>query len=326
MYFEFFFVLLITASLTFVLMKGLYQFGVHDVPNTRSSHQKVTPRGGGIAFVIVIGCLFYLYDFAWALLALIPIAFISLWDDVFSNASIKVRLAVQLAGSIYGLLWVLEANNELSILTITGLIFFVGITIFAVWLINLVNFMDGIDGIVAIEFISAFIIMALILEFIFLEHEYAKFYILISASLMGFLVLNWSPAKVFMGDVGSVFLGAVLVIVIGLSSLVDILLLYSWLILMGVFIVDATYTLAYRFFSKNNVFEAHRSHGYQIASRHLKSHAKVSILVLGINLVWLGPWAWFTATQTIQPYIAIISAYSLLIFIAYKLKAGSTNQ
>ena len=113
----------------------------------------------------------------------------------------------------------------------------------------------------------------------------------LAASVAGFLVWNWPPARIFMGDAGSGFLGLCLGAVGWASVVTGRVTIWVWLILLGVFIVDATVTLLRRLLRGAQVAHAHRSHAYQRLSRKYGSHLRVTMGVLCINLFWLGPCA-----------------------------------
>lgn len=125
-----------------------------------------------------------------------------------------------------------------------------------------------------------------------------------------------------MGDAGSGFLGIALGILTLAAALVEPQLLWSWLILLGVFIVDATYTLIRRLARGDKVYEAHRSHAYQYASRRYGAHLPITLAVLLINVLWLAPWAVFVALEYVDGFVGLICAFVPLIALAVKYKAG----
>lgn len=145
---------------------------------------------------------------------------------------------------------------------------------------------------------------------------------LLAAAVTGFLFWNFPPARIFMGDAGSGFLG---VIIGGLSlqaAWVSPQLFWGWLILLGVFIVDATLTLLRRLLRGDKVYEAHRSHAYQYASRHYGRHLPVTLAVGGINIFWLLPLALLVAAGKIDGMLALLIGYLPLAFLALRFKAG----
>ena len=155
--------------------------------------------------------------------------------------------------------------------------------------------MDGIDGIAGIEALSATLSAGLLVIFVLGDHAIADINFLMSAAVAGFLIWNFPPAKIFMGDAGSGFLGLVLGALVLLNTHIAPQMLWVWLILLGVFIVDATYTLIRRLIRGDRIYEAHRSHAYQYASRKYGSHLPVTLAVLAINIFWLAPWSFAVA-------------------------------
>jgi Fuc2NAc and GlcNAc transferase len=119
----------------------------------------------------------------------------------------------------------------------------------------------------------------------------------LGAASLGFLAWNWPPAKVFMGDAGSAFLGFAFGSLALVTHALGALVIWSWLILLGVFLVDATVTLVRRLLRGERVYEAHRSHAYQHASRRLGSHRTVSVAVGVLNIAWLAPLALLAALR-----------------------------
>ncbi|MBV8146030.1 MAG: glycosyl transferase, partial [Gammaproteobacteria bacterium] len=160
-----------------------------------------------------------------------------------------------------------------------------------VWILNLFNFMDGIDGIAASE--ALFVVLAG--AWLTLGGANAKGLALVDLTLAaacgGFLVWNWPPAKIFLGDVGSGYLGYMIAVFALSAGRDDSVALWVWLILGGAFFVDATVTLLRRVARGERVHQAHRSHAYQWLARRWGSHRNVTLAVLAANVVWLLPWA-----------------------------------
>jgi len=157
------------------------------------------------------------------------------------------------------------------------------VVIAIVWMINLYNFMDGIDGIAGTEAIT---ILGAAAIFLWVQNSgLAAVCLLIIAAVLGFLIWNWPPAKVFMGDVGSGFLGFVFAVLAIWSENSGAVPLLIWLLLLGVFIVDATVTLVKRMAGGEKLYEAHRSHVYQLAVQAGYSHKQVTLTVLLINIM-----------------------------------------
>ena len=193
--------------------------------------------------------------------------------------------------------------------------------LYLVWLLNLYNFMDGIDGIASIEAICVCIGACLL----YLVGGYPQALwlpLLLAATVAGFLFWNFPPARIFMGDAGSGFLGIVLGLLALQAAWINPLLFWGWLILLGVFVVDATFTLVRRLLRGERVYEAHRSHAYQYASRQHGSHRRVSLSVAAINLGWLMPVALAVVALGLDGATGTIVAYFPLILLAIKYHAG----
>jgi Fuc2NAc and GlcNAc transferase len=197
--------------------------------------------------------------------------------------------------------------------------------IYLMWLLNLFNFMDGTDGIAASEAIFVCVAGAILNYHTLSDASFSAAAIILAASTFGFLIYNWAPAKMFMGDVGSGYLG----MVIGGLSLMAAKqrheLLWVWIILLAVFVSDATITLIRRLLRKQKPHVAHRSHAYQHLAIRLNSHAKVALLVLAVNIAWLLPIAFLVANKQLAGTIGVIIAYVPLLIAALLLGAGKDS-
>jgi Fuc2NAc and GlcNAc transferase len=125
-----------------------------------------------------------------------------------------------------------------------------------------------------------------------------------------------------MGDAGSGFLGIMLAGLLLWNTHLSPTLFWSWLIMLGIFIVDATLTLLRRLLQKKKVYEAHRSHAYQHATQHYGAHKPVTLSVLAINLLWLAPLAYLAGTGMVDGFLALIIAYIPLVILAFRWRAG----
>lgn len=313
-----------SVALTGLLRRYALAASLLDIPNARSSHSLPTPRGGGVAIVVVflLGIL-VLFKFGllttaalWALLgAGAWIAVVGFIDD-HQHIPARWRLLAHFIGAAWGLFW-LGGLPPLFGFDLAWLGYVLG-TFYLVWLLNLYNFMDGIDGLASIEALSV------CLGGVLLSGVSGQTYglILLIMAVAGFLIWNFPPAKIFMGDAGSGFLG----ITLGLFSLQAAnqvpQFFWSWLILLGVFIVDATWTLARRFLRGEKVYEAHRSHAYQFAARHYSAHKPVSLAVAAINIVWLLPIALWVGLGGLNALLGLAIAYLPLCFLVIHFKAG----
>ena len=313
----------------FVLSRDLL-----DRPNHRSSHSIPTPRGGGIAFVVsfLMAIFFLIYlglvSMPVALAVLCGgtlVAVVGVIDD-YKQVSAKLRFMVHfVAGAIA--LYCLGGMSSISIL---GYLIPGGIglnrlaLVYLVWLLNLYNFMDGIDGLAALEAITV-CTSAVILYLIKGNLSLIVLPLTLSASVAGFLWWNFPVARIFMGDVGSGFLGLILGVLSIQAAGVSEDLFFGWLILLGVFIVDATVTLLFRLFQGEKITEAHRTHAYQHATQHFGSHWKVSLGVCMLTICWLLPLAILVTRHVLQGFIGLLIAYIPLIVMAISLKAGRSQ-
>jgi Fuc2NAc and GlcNAc transferase len=197
--------------------------------------------------------------------------------------------------------------------------------IYLMWLLNLFNFMDGTDGIAASEAIFVCLAGAILNHHVLSGINHSAAAVILAASIFGFLLYNWSPAEIFMGDVGSGYLG----IAIGGLSLLAAKqqheLLWVWIILLAVFVSDATVTLIRRLLRKQKPHVAHRSHAYQHLAIRFGSHAKVSLLVLAVNVVWLLPIAFLVADKQLAGTTGVVVAYVPLLVTVLALGAGKDS-
>jgi Fuc2NAc and GlcNAc transferase len=302
-----------------------------DIPNARSSHSVPTPRGGGVAIVLAflaalpVLALANLLPWAvmWALLgAGAGVAVIGFLDD-HGHIPARWRLLGHFAAAIWALFWL----GGLPPLSLFGMSLDLGwlghalAAVYLVWLLNLYNFMDGIDGIASVEAICVCLGGGL-LYWLTGYMELATAPLLLALAVAGFLYWNFPPARIFMGDAGSGCLGLALGVLSLQAAWVAPELLWSWLILLGVFVLDATWTLIRRLLRGDKVYEAHRSHAYQHASRHFGKHLPVTLAVTGINLFWLLPIALWVGLGGVDGLLGLLLAYLPLVLLAVKFKAG----
>jgi Fuc2NAc and GlcNAc transferase len=298
-----------------------------DIPNIRSSHQAPTPRGGGIALAggivitLLIAWYFAYIDAAplyWLALPAGLISILGICDDLF-NLTIGIRLSVQFLLATIGVCFIGIDNDWPPVIRVLSLVIMI---LFIVWMINLYNFMDGINGLAALEAISVCIGMALIYRIQNANLDALYLLMIIAAGTSGFLFWNFPRAKLFMGDSGSLFLGLSLGLLTIQSLSINNYLCVAWLIMLGIFIVDASYTLFYRVITKQAFHQAHRTHAYQKIAMQLKSHTNTTIAAVAINLLWLLPIAIAAATTKLNAVMALVIAYAPLIFITQKYRAG----
>lgn len=292
-------------------------------PNDRDSHEGLIPHGGGVGIALVSmaagGLVVYFptsppipKEEGLRLLAILglalPLGVVGLVDDI-QHLSAKVRFGVQVA-VVSGLLVFLSELPGFSISpfflmegegfrvdgwVLLGLVLFAG-----VWWINLFNFMDGIDGLAGMQAVFMLVMGAGLAARPHPEvmvDPVCLLMLYVAAATIGFLWFNWPPAKIFMGDCGSTWLGFMIFAFALLSIQADRLSYAFWLVLAAVFVTDATVTLATRMLRGDRWYEAHCNHAYQRLSRRWKNGNKggqrsVTLLASAINLAWLAPLAW----------------------------------
>ncbi len=244
-----------------------------DAPNARSSHTVTTPRGGGTVFVLVpvLFSLFFLSELPSFLYFGIAVAAIGYWDDL-RGVSAKIRFLVHLLASGLWIALSLDPAQSLETLSVAAALLLV-----FVYSINTFNFIDGINGLLGLSTLVglAWMIVTAPASVNINTLQIAWAFALAIAAFLGF---NWTPAKVFMGDVGSGFLGFLapaLFVAIYSASFANLI---SFLILFSPIYVDCGITLLQRLSRGENIFQAHRSHFYQRLSRRWNSHSYVSII------------------------------------------------
>ena len=324
------------SSLLFTALLRRYALArnVLDIPNARSSHQQPTPRGGGVAIVLSL------------LTALPVLAVFELFSPMQAMLLASAGLLIAVVGFIddhqhipagWRLLWhfsaaslVVWACDGLPALTFFGHSVDLGLfgdvltVVAVVWLINLTNFMDGIDGIASVQAISLALALSL-LPWLLTDSAVAPLPLLMAGAVAGFLYWNYPPARIFMGDAGSGFLGLMMAALILLAAQQDPRWFWSGVLLYACFIVDATYTLVIRLSRGKKLYEAHRSHAYQIASRRFGSHKPVTLYLLGFNLLILWPLAYAVGAGALDGALAVLMVYLPLVVLVRYLRAGQDD-
>ncbi len=308
---------LATWLATWLVLRELRRRAILDKPNRRSSHRVPTPRGAGLAVVPVVLV-------AWAIIAsrdesltglgaVLPAAMLLAlvsWLDDLRGLTAAIRLLVQIAAVAAGLAVLppesLIFNGFLPVLmdrVLAALIW--------LWFVNLFNFMDGIDGITGIELASIGTGLAVLGMMAGVPEARGLLAVVLVGASIGFLAWNWSPARIFLGDVGSVPLGYLS----GWLLLQTALAGYWWAaaILPLYYLTDATATLLRRLARGEKIWEAHREHYYQRAVQGGLSHRQVSLRIIATNLVLItaaamtpkiGAWATLPAMGAVVVLIA----------------------
>jgi Fuc2NAc and GlcNAc transferase len=194
--------------------------------------------------------------------------------------------------------------------------------LYVAWIINLTNFMDGIDGLAASEAVTVSCGGALLYALAGAPADAVALPVVFAGAACGFLIWNRPPAAVFMGDVGSGFVGLLLAAMSLHASTVSPSLFWGWLILLGTFVVDASITLMRRAVRAERVYEAHRTHAYQHAAVRWRTHGRITLAVVAINAFWLLPLACLVVLEKIDAITGLVVAYAPLVAVATRLGAG----
>lgn len=327
----------LAALLSFILTAALRRYALArsllDVPNTRSSHVVPTPRGGGVAIVLTVlsGLPILVWVGAMSFEEMIGVggagalvALVGFLDD-HGHIAARWRLLVHFAAASWAMVW-MGGVPSMPVLWGTldaGWLAYVLAALYLVWLLNLYNFMDGIDGLAGVEAIS--VCAGAVVLYLLGAPSVATWGapMLLLAAAAGFLCWNFPPARIFMGDAGSGFVGLLLGLLSIQAAWVDPAFFWAWIVLLGVFVVDATLTLLRRLVRRQKPYEAHRSHAYQYASRKYGGHRPVTIAIGAINLLWLLPVAMLVGLGHMDGVVGVAVAYAPLICLAFRFKAGA---
>ena len=303
------------------------------LPDHRSSHVRPTPNGGGMGLVLagsLAGAGLMLQSgraLGWVVLGLaLLLAAVGLRDDIRSlSAGFRISMQLTVTAAFLAVLGemphlvlpfgpVLQGWMQLGLLLLVGL-----------WWINLFNFIDGIDGIAGAQAVYMLVAGALIAAWWRPEAAADPFWawmLCLAAAAAGFLLLNWPPAKIFMGDVGSTYLGFMIFCVTLVTVQARWLSYKAWLILGALFLADATVTLLTRMLRGDRWYEAHCSHAYQRLARRWQSHRPVTMLAIALNALWLAPLAWASLIWEAWGWGFVALAYAPLVAGAVMLRAG----
>ena len=288
------FVMIISWLAVRYLIVYLKRENIVDRPNDRSLHQGEIPRGGGLAIVFLLMVATFLMGvlsdrlvmfgallimiFAWSSLS---------WLDDRINLTASRRFIVQIGLAVlsvfaFGAVEVIQINTSYDLyLPLFG----VGLSVVGVvWLANLYNFMDGMDGLAGSQTLIAAATMSFWL-WQYGDQGLAIVCLVLSAASYGFLWWNWHPAKIFMGDVGSVTIGAFFATITLIAVSRYNMPVISFALLLGVFVADATITVIRRLFKREKVWQAHRSHYYQRLANLGFNHSKIVIGLIALMVV-----------------------------------------
>jgi len=332
----------------------LHRVAIMDMPNERSSHDMPVPRGGGVSIVatFLVGVIFIFVfadahidqRFFWGfLISTVAIAVVSFYDDI-KNYSAKIKLTthfvaillVLAAGNVLHELELPHLNlmHDFSVLALSKMDFgkmelgWVGYALTFIWLLgmsNAYNFMDGIDGLAA----STAVIVCAFFGWITF-HQGSHFVYIVSYTILagaaGFLYWNRPPARIFMGDVGSVFLGFVLACLAIIAARYD-MSQTSFLVmplLLFHFIFDTAFTMCRRGMAGENIMQAHRTHLYQLLVRMGNSHASVTGMYCllgvaqGFTAIWMVHMDSDMMILVFVPFTVIYTLFAYAIIVRAK--------
>jgi len=297
--------LLASAALTGLALRVLRRYGVYDKPNARSLHATATPRGGGAAVVLVVLVLWAWLDWpldggdAVPIGAALMLAVIGALDDL-KGLDWWLRLGAQactIAFAVFGGPWSpVLLGGEFAWLDRAL------VALALLWFVNLYNFMDGIDGLAASETALVSLGVAAVAAVAGLGAELGAKSAVLAAAALGFLAWNCHPARIFLGDVGSVTLG--FLVATSLIQLARHGALAAAFILPGFFLFDATATLVRRTVRRQPVWRAHKEHAYQQAVQAGTSHSGVVVRVCGLNLALVA----LALVSLAAPLVALVAA------------------
>jgi Fuc2NAc and GlcNAc transferase len=332
----FIFICLVAGIATDVIRRYSIKYKLYDVPNNRSSHDIPKPKGGGLSIVLIllitIGYLFFNHqidsDISVSLLIGLSLVAVVGFIDDYKNLSISIRAVAYVLAAVVSIYLIggvsaLSINNYPVQLNEFGYLFAV---LFVVWITNLYNFMDGTDGFAAIQTICVALFCGVLL-FLSANTSYAILLFCLVASTLGFLYWNWSPAKIFMGDVGSCTIGFLFALLSLYTEKAEMLSISVWLILLAPFIGDATFTLFKRIINKEKWYKAHNSHAYQRLYRSGLTHSQLAIGLLGTNIIIIWPFAYFAHTYKNLELVMLILSYCIIgiIWISVQNKNKKNN-
>ena len=288
---------------------------VPDRPNSRSLHSQIVPKGGGLVIIVSTATLIGIYQVLYQSISLMHVLIASLvgciavlgWFDDRYNLRVRTRIIVQILVGC-ALVYLVVRFKGLDVvgyrLEFPDWLLFCVLVLWIVWMTNLFNFMDGIDGLVVTQSTIASIVIALW----FYQagaSSLAALNLALAGALVGFSVLNWRPASVFLGDVGSLTLGIYFAVMSVIGWTTHYLAVEAFVLLFGVMICDTTVTLSLRIFRGERWWEAHSEHFYQRLVGLGYNHAQVASLAAAITLYLsicgslviykIGPvWLWVT--------------------------------
>jgi UDP-N-acetylmuramyl pentapeptide phosphotransferase/UDP-N-acetylglucosamine-1-phosphate transferase len=321
----------------FPLRSRLIRARVVDLPTARGLHEHPTPRGGGLAIfavsILAIGTLCVVrfpsagHTALWLAAGATGVAGVSWLDDLRSLRS-GLRLGAQVAAALIGMIgagWWMRVEMPAVGPVALGA---GGVVVTLLWMVGLTNafnFMDGIDGIAGLQAVIAGIGWALLTDSPFA----GCVGLVVAAASLGFLLHNWQPARIFMGDVGSAFLGYAFAAIAVLAGRDDSRGAFVGVLLVWPFVFDTSFTLLRRLVHGENVFEAHRSHLYQRLVMAGRSHQAVALFYGGLSAsglalaaLWLHSEDWGGMTSLVALPVLAFGLWGVVRFSERKQRSN----
>ncbi len=304
-----------------------------DHPNSRSLHESATPRGGGLAIfvaVVISGTIAAaLYgtssDLLWLGIAALMIAGVSFLDDWLT-----INLGYRIAVHFFAAYLIIREGLALESLALPGVVWpfpepvaTAFSLLFVVWMVNLYNFMDGMDGFAAGMAVMGFGSFALLGWFAG-DTRFMALNLIVAAAAGGFLVFNFPPAKIFMGDLGSSLLGFLAAAFALWAERDGLFPLWVSVLIFSPFIVDATITLLSRILRREKFWQAHKTHYYQRLVQLGWGHKRTVLFEYGVMLL-----SGVSAIVVVQSVTSVqwtvlvtwLLAYSLIMYFVYRLES-----
>ncbi|GAB4163839.1 MAG: glycosyltransferase family 4 protein [Rickettsiaceae bacterium] len=312
--------LILSLCLTKILLRVLTSYGVVDVPSNRRTHVKTTPRGGGLGFVIIFITLlpaFVYYRFGTieyvntVLQIFLPLALVSFWDDI-SHVNIPIRLIIHVLCSVLAIMWLIHPKTILH----SEMPIYLDLVIGAIALLtflNVYNFLDGIDGITVSETIHLSLTLLILCFLGYDSIPNVDMIIVIDVIILGwavgFLFFNWQPAKIFLGDIGSISIGFLLGVCLLTVATVGPRFFTACVIAALYYIADGGLTILIRIVKGEKIWEPHLQHFFQKSVKKGRSHKRVVKRIIKCNFLLM----MFAIAALYYPLVSVIGALLVVI-------------
>lgn len=313
------FIIACSFLLNFLLVRYMHQVNILDIPNERSSHTKVVPRSGGIGMFAAFAFGVFLFDIEHSYLFLIPLSgifLVGLWDDIRSISSKKKLFLTACAAIIlYQVGFDIQhfgtfLGHEIVLNNWVALLFFA----FAIsGFVSSINLIDGLDGLASV------VSLAILFPFAYIGYKYQDVFLLyatliLMSALGGFLILNWHPAKIFMGDSGSMFLGFMISIIVVYAIQKDYITAISTLLLCAIPILDTLIVMLRRVLHHHDPLAADRTHMHHLLLKQQCGNTRKTVLLLGLMQILF---SYIGLGFKVRDDIFIFILYSLFFILLY---------